>query len=164
MTEYKLIWASRLWSVTPPDGEGWLYVQHYVASNGNHTVAMMRVMQHRYPGLGYAGPILVPVSVTRLGGAVDVSVSDTSFRSCPSHNRSQKRQPLPSSPARKDAASDISGRRTPTPQHATSSASRPHGQRPRGPGQRKQAHVTTPAAKPHTAGWLGSASTSALAR
>ena len=165
---YTLVWRGRLWIVSvPPEltRDQWMYVQAFVTSNGNHTAAMMRLFEYQYPGLGFTQGVRDVVS---LYGAPAVSFgSDTSSLSC--SKRTDFRKSIPPSLARgaTGAVSDTSGRRTPTLQSATSTASRPTASasafasaKAKAPGPPVQRLPPTQNARPHTVGWMGSSATS----
>jgi len=163
MDSYQLLWKGRLWTVTVPDDVPkaceWPYVQKYVASGGSQVAAMMFVLQQQYPGLGFGTPSLVPVSVTTPVGADDVSVFGKSSRGGHRNKDSQRQRPPVSRPVAKDAGSDTAGPRKPTPRPATSSASRPLFRA--STAGRSACPSSRPPAKVRTAGWMGSAPTSA---
>lgn len=164
MDPYKLLWKGRIWDVAVPDGLAseniWFYVQKYVATGGNHTAAMMFALQQQYPGLGFGPPSLVPVSVVSSpADADDVFVSDKSVRDGRKNKGSQRPRPPASGQAMKNAVSDTSDRRKPTPRPATSSASRPLFRESKVVGPRPVTPSSKPAATARTAGWMGSVST-----
>ena len=163
--DYKLLWKGRLWSVAIPDGVplayAWPYVLKYVATC-DHTAAMMFVLQQQYPGLGFGTPCLVPVSVvTSPNDADDVFVSDKSAHGARSNKDSQRPQGRPVGQVAKGVVSGTSDRRRPIPQPATSSASRPLFRESKVSVPRPVIPLSRPAATARTAGWMGSAPTSA---
>jgi len=168
MEPYKLLWKGRLWSVIIPEevilpnADVWPYVLKYVATGGDHTAAMMFVLQQQYPGLGFGAPKLVPVSVVSSpGDADDVFVSDKSAHRGRQNKGSQKPPNHSVVQAKKDAVSGTSDRRKPIPRLSTSSASRPLFRESTAAQPRSVKPSSKPVATIRTGGWLGSVSTSA---
>ena len=163
---YNLTWGGKLWTVTVPDDVGeakWPYVQAFVATGGNHSKAMMRVLAIKYPGLGYGAINLQPVSFASLSVShAAAPYASASGRSAPfsqTHKGSQRPTHRGAGPVKKDGESGISDLCKPAPRPATSNASRPlfrsAGVAPVSEKLSKQ-H-----AKQNTEGWMGSKSTNA---
>jgi hypothetical protein len=173
--EYQFLWKGRLWRVSVPDevdgGERWIYVQAFVVSGGSHTVAMQAVLKERCPGIGWSSGLGAPMSFglvslaslvslsndSFLYSSLSSSLTDKSYPSFSSNNRSHKLRPPSSARPVKDAVSGTGDRRTPAPLRATSTASRPLAPGPAVVKKPLSKHPATPC----TVGWMGSSSTTA---
>jgi len=163
--DYKLMWAGKLWTIAVPaeinsERLRWTYAQTYVVT-GDHVAAMKQVFSLQYPGLGYSGVSLVPVSfVSALGASADAYGSGRSGPSLQSHKGSQRPPHHGAKLVAKGEVSGISDLCKPAPRSATSNASRPLFRQ-----KEKSNPVSVQNAKQNatqgTGGWMGSNPTSA---
>ena len=159
---YSLCWNGRFWKVDVPIcvTHAWTYVQAYVASGGSVAAGMRAAVSAAYPGVGWADSIGGskecgrPLSVAVFGPEIGAELG-TSFRAFSEHTHSQMRTHPASSRSNTNAASGTSVNHKPSPQSATSIASRHHDLPARGADHASQTRVPKPTATGRTGGWLG---------
>ena len=167
--ERSLVWNGVLKTVRIPievaplsERAIWTYVQMRAVGQ-EHGPAMCAALQLDFPGLSWSTGQVRPFGSVVSGhdAAVSSAEFDKSSPNARDHSHSQKPRPPSSSQAGNGGVSGTAGHRKHLPQSTTSIASSHRDRSGGAVGPRPSSQRPTPAAKPHTGGWMGSVATNA---